>query len=410
MSKVWSASVGPHGARVWVAERTFGGPVALHYGHPGRGRTRRSLGFHVRAIDGKLIAAAVTRAKQKAGQLSNRLIAGELPAEQAVTLGEVFGCYRREIVAHQHRKHQADTSSALDFWQNFLGRGFDIAKFGTREWNAACRARESGARDVRGRSVSDSSGRSPVGPRTVAKTLAVLRHVCRFATCYRRPDGSFLLDVDPTRGLPLPRERNPARPICDDQRLTQLLEVADRVAMGRAGRERSYLRELLILAAHSGRRIGAIVALRWSDWSPDRGSYGMLRWRADSDKLGQEWIAPVSPEVREALESLRADRPGGEAWIFPAPRSEGHVRVDVTRSWLRRAEELAELDHPRGFGWHSLRRMWATKRKHLSVQDVAAVGGWRQTQTLQDLYQRADLETMEAVVMGDRALRIGVGT
>ena len=235
--------------------------------------------------------------------------------------------------------------------------------------------------------------------------------MCRFATCHRRPDGSFLLDVDPTRGLPLPRERNPARPICDDQRLAQLLEVADQVSMGRAGRERSYLRELLILAAHSGRRIGAIVALRWSDWSPDRGSYGMLRWRADSDKLGQEWIAPVSPEVRDALEALRAERPGvGEAWIFPAPRSEGHVRVDVTRHWLRRAEELAELDHPRGFGWHSLRRMWATKRKHLSVQDVAAVGGWKQTQALQDLYQRADLETMEAVVMGERALRIGVGT
>jgi len=111
----------------------------------------------------------------------------------------------------------------------------------------------------------------------------------------------------------------------------------------------------------------------------------MLRWRADSDKLGQEWIAPVSPEVREALEALRAEQPGvGEAWIFPAPRSEGHVRVDVTRHWLRRAEELAELDHPRGFGRHSLRRMWATKRKHLSVQDVAAVGGWKQTQTLQE--------------------------
>ena len=66
MAGIWSASVGPHGARVWVAERKIGRTVALHYRHPGRGRVRRSLGFRVRDAEGKLIPGAVSKAKQKA--------------------------------------------------------------------------------------------------------------------------------------------------------------------------------------------------------------------------------------------------------------------------------------------------------------------------------------------------------
>ena len=156
---------------------------------------------------------------------------------------------------------------------------------------------------------------------------------------------------------------------------------------------------------YTGRRIGAIVQLRYSDWFPDEATYGVLRWRADSDKLGKEWKAPVAPEVRDAIVSLRRERPGvGDAYMFPA--SNGHVRVDVTRKWLRKAEKLAEIEHEKGFGWHSFRRMWASKRKHLSLTDVAAAGGWKDTQTLQRCYQHADPDTLEAVVLEGRRLRM----
>lgn len=80
-------------------------------------------------------------------------------------------------------------------------------------------------------------------------------------------------------------------------------------------------------------------------------------------------LPPWSPlEVWDALDQLRQERPGvGEAYIFPAPESKGHVRVDVAGKWLREAKELAEdHEHVEGFGWHAFRRMWATKRKHLS--------------------------------------------
>jgi hypothetical protein len=41
----------------------------------------------------------------------------------------------------------------------------------------------------------------------------------------------------------------------------------------------------------------------------------------------------------------------------------------------------------------------------MSPKDVAEVGGWADTQTLQKCYQVADEETMEAVVLQPRRLR-----
>lgn len=194
----------------------------------------------------------------------------------------------------------------------------------------------------------------------------------------------------------------------DDAEVEALLKVADRVTWGRPGeKERAPFREAFIIARDLGRRINSILSLRWSDWRPDEGTYGYLRWRAEHDKISEEGWTPVTPEVREALEAWRQESPGvGEAWIFPAPRSDGHVRVDVAANWLLEAEKLAGVEHVKYRLWHGLRRRWATKRKGMSLKDVAKAGGWKNTQTLEQVYQQADPETMEAVVMGgDRPLK-----
>ena len=52
---------------------------------------------------------------------------------------------------------------------------------------------------------------------------------------------------------------------------------------------------------------------------------------------------------------------------------------------------------PRG-GFHAFRRKWATERKHLPVQDVAQAGGWKNTKTVSDIYQRPDAATLFQVV------------
>ena len=55
--------------------------------------------------------------------------------------------------------------------------------------------------------------------------------------------------------------------------------------------------------------------------------------------------------------------------------------------------------------WHAYRRKWATERKHLPDADVAAAGGWENTNTLRLIYQQADQETMLQVVLERGILR-----
>lgn len=133
------------------------------------------------------------------------------------------------------------------------------------------------------------------------------------------------------------------------------------------------------------------------------GSHGALRWRAESDKVENEHLVPVHPQVAETLERWRKEQMASEGemseWMFPADRSEAPWRTDVVGSWLLTVERRAGYDHPKGFGFHALRRRWAMKRKSLSPVDVAEGGGWRNLETLQQVYQTADLETMEKVVM-----------
>lgn len=134
---------------------------------------------------------------------------------------------------------------------------------------------------------------------------------------------------------------------------------------------------------------------------------GAIRWRPEEDKLGREWTVPVTPTVRDEIQRVTAERPGvGEAWLFPAPESEGHLDVTLASRWWRHCEEKAEgVEHQDGGGWHMLRRRWATKRKDMSLKDVAHAGGWKGTQVLQDVYQQEDFDAAQEVVLAARPLR-----
>ena len=67
-------------------------------------------------------------------------------------------------------------------------------------------------------------------------------------------------------------------------------------------------------------------------------------------------------------------------------------------SWLVKAETLAGLPKLKGGIFHPYRRLWATERKNLPLVDVAAAGGWKDTQALRLSYQHADAETVLRVV------------
>ena len=77
--------------------------------------------------------------------------------------------------------------------------------------------------------------------------------------------------------------------------------------------------------------------------------------------------------------------------LFPAPKDATRsIRKDIMGKWLAKAERLAELPKLQGGRWHPYRRLWATERKHVPVQDVAAAGGWSSVETVRQIYQQSD--------------------
>lgn len=205
------------------------------------------------------------------------------------------------------------------------------------------------------------------------------------------------------------------RPVATTDRYDSIRAVSDRVLMelrwgGKPVRQRSYLSELLDIAQGTGRRITAIAALRFQDLRMEQtpqAPYGAIRWPQDSDKEGKEWLAPIGPKVRAALERVLRDRPGiGTAFLFPCPTDPARpLQYTRARAWLLEAERLANLPKQRGSLFHAFRRGWATSRKHLPVTDVAAAGGWKSTATIQRCYQQPDEATMLSVVLGGAELR-----
>jgi integrase len=167
-------------------------------------------------------------------------------------------------------------------------------------------------------------------------------------------------------------------------------------------RQRAYLVDILTIAAESGRRISAVLGLRWQGVLWERGPHGSISWQAATDRQNREWVAPLSPRARATLDRIRAERPGlGAAYLFPSPidaaRPTGYERV---RHWLLRAEAKAGVPKQDGSLFHAYRRAWATARKHLPLPDVAAAGGWKSTGALLRHYQQPDDKTMLAVVLG----------
>ena len=147
-------------------------------------------------------------------------------------------------------------------------------------------------------------------------------------------------------------------------------------------------------------QLSAILNLRWDDVDFAK---GMIRWRAEHDKVRRTWTVPMHPEVHDELLRFQKEQAAiGGALVFPHLQQERRPGQPVSRHqaawWLKEAFRRGNLQKPDGSLWHTFRRAWATERKHLPPSDVAAAGGWLDTGTLQQCYQQVDVKTLRAVV------------
>ncbi len=106
----------------------------------------------------------------------------------------------------------------------------------------------------------------PVRANAVRDDIALLRTMILWACKERRSDGRWLLAENPLRGMRIPREENPIRPVATYERFEKVRAAAQglaKTAPQKRGRERWMRFELaLTLAEATGRRIGAIRGLR----------------------------------------------------------------------------------------------------------------------------------------------------
>ncbi len=104
--------------------------------------------------------------------------------------------------------------------------------------------------------------------------------------------------------------------------------------------------------------------------------------------------------MRDAIDVyLRSNPRLGDAPLFPAPRDASQpIRRDTASKWLLKAEKACGQPKLAQGTFHPYRRLFATERKNLPVQDVACAGGWRRVETVQRLYQQSDPATVLAAI------------
>src|SRR3989449_1276844 len=366
--RCWSKSIGERGHRVRLYEARPGGQIMRSVFVNGK-EVRKSLGHRDKE-----------QAVRQGYELLTALLANEEALdEHSLTLGLVADLYL-ESPAHLSKKPrtQRAESQILRRVVEFFGRTRRVDTLSESDVKRYTMARRRG--DV---------GR-PVGDRTIGADLEMLLRAIRWAVRERKPNGERLLKENPLLGVRLPSEKNPQRPVMKHDEYLRLLEVAQRV--------HPLLKLALIVAEGTGRRLSAWRNLFWDDVDFEAGT---IRWRAVNDKKGYEQVVPMSDAVKHALSAARkAQEAIGNTPVFPAPKNPATpCSREMMDKGLRRAFQVAELAPPPHGLWHSIRRKWATERKGYPVGDVAAAGGWRDTQTLLTSYQQVDAETVRQVVL-----------
>jgi integrase len=376
----WSYSTGERGRnRVRAFEHPATGLIYLEFSDRST-RRRVALGHRDR-----------NAARGKAEELATALRNNEAPPTPVLTLQSLFDNYLREVTPEKGESKQKHDHRAAALFLHCMGPLRRVATLNRRDWDSFIAWRRRGG-DTRGGKVSGRKVRT----RVIEYDLKFLHSVLNWAVMARDASGNFLLERNPLKGMPWPKEISPNRPALTDEQYVKLLGAAPRVG--------GHCTLALVLAHETGHRIGSIRLLRWSDVDL---STRVIRWRGENDKIGFEHETPLTGEAVAALDVARRERPSvGEAWIFATPgKSDEPPSRHLFRDWWERMEAGAGLAPVSGRGWHSLRRQFATELKHTPLRDLCHLGGWKDPQTVLKCYQKADEITMRAALETRARLR-----
>jgi integrase len=371
----WSLTLGWRGCRVRVTQREPGG---VFYGITwvaGRGQDWKSFGTTSRS-----------EAREHAEAFLQSLFeTDETPTVQPLTLGELWTKYQQESPGYRQNtgRTRGDKRAYARRLLAFFGAQKRVDHLTPNDVERYAQARRTG------HGWPDGRPTKPVRANAVRDDLALLRTMILWATRERNPDGAWLLSENPLRGVKLPREENPKRPVATYDRFVKvraaMQDLATTAPQAR-GRQRWVRMELaLVLAEATGARIGAIRGLRWSDVEADP---PRIRWRPEFDKRGRERVVPIPAALAEELHQFRI-RLGavGDDWLFPCTKKDEPWPREIFEQ-LRVAERHAGVPRLEGGLWHAYRRKWATERGDVPLKALMVAGGWKDMQTLLTCYQQ----------------------
>lgn len=318
------------------------------------------------------------------------------PRSPEVTLHALFDNYLRETAGQKGASKREHDERAAEMFLRYYGPQMKAKDLNRRHWDRFITARRRGEIAPR-----HARGMRAVGERVIAYDLTWLRGVLTWATV-SGADGceGVLLERNPLRGLPMPRNENPKRTALTEAQYRAMLAVSDEVGAA--------FRLALVVAHETGHRIGSIRQLRWSDVDFEADS---IHWRGENDKMENEHGTPMETDaLRDALRTAQAAQQAiGEAWVFPAPGDPTEpCSRHLVRDWWERGAVKAKLPKGERYGWHSLRRKFATDMEGTDLRTLQDLGGWKSHHTILRCYQRPD-ENRQRAALAARQQRRATG-
>ena len=381
--RMWSYKAGERGrnrVRVYAWPKQGEG-LWIDYRVGGR-RTKKPLGHADR-----------DRAKREADKIAGRWGQDTMARPAVLTLRTLFDIYESEVTPQ--KKSASHDRRTLALFLKAFGAERRPETLNVRDWQSFIRSRQSGElTPVVRRGKDGKSVLRPVRARVLEQDLKLLLAVLNWAERARVDGSGFLIERNPLRGLKVPKEESPRRPMFTAEQC---------VALRRAAAEHSPVAErLVMLAWYTGHRSSAIRQLRWSDIDLEA---GVIRWRAETDKIGYAHRNPMHPELVTFLKHERA-RAGaiGEAWVFPSdtdPAQPAH-RDYALKKVGPDLRDAAGIPAGERYGWHSFRRAFANALRDVPLRELKDLGGWKTERTLVTVYLQPD-EQAQRTALGKLA-------
>jgi hypothetical protein len=237
-----------------------------------------------------------------------------------------------------------------------------------------------------------------VGARIIAYDLITLRAVLNWATMVSDGEGGFLLDRNPLKDLPLPRNESPARRVLTAEQYLALRTAAATFDNPRVG---------VFLSSHTKRGTGP----RRSDSFDRQTSISSGAWYAGARSATRSDLSTRRHSPTRQWRSFAQNR---RVWprsamrgCSPAARGGGSITKDAAMHYWKRLAEQAGLPAGARYGWHSCRRKFATELKQRNLKDLCALGGWKAANTLLRCYIAPDEGTQREALAQRRELRSG---